>query len=86
MIALRARREAMHVVEPIAYPKMEPPRLPVVSPSPKPIQRLVQNYFPRRVYFWDAPPEPAPAWMIWLFLGCLVTLCAGGFFFYRMIR
>jgi len=70
MIALRAQREAMHIADPVWYPRQEPPP-PLVPQMPQ--DRWVP---PRREIEWVQPPpaEPAPAWILWLFIACLTTI------------
>jgi hypothetical protein len=83
MIALRARREAMQVVEEIAYPPIQFP-----APPPPPLKRVVVTewcsvdsiyYEPSFNFVEPPPPQPAPWWMMWVLLASLAVIFVASF-------
>ena len=73
MIALRARREAVETVEPIAYPHLEAPPPLVAIPLDLPPE------------FRPPRPEPAPAWFRWVFLCSLIASTVTGFLLIKFL-
>jgi hypothetical protein len=85
LIALRARREALHIAREVAYPELKVQQtwtLPVLDPEPEASRR--PYYYVAPMVFVDDPPEPAPSWMKGLAIGgsliiggaALTILCA----------
>lgn len=80
IIALRARRKALHLARQIAYPEIKPAppmtAFPVSEDYPSWRARLARSCYPLSVVDVPAPPGPAPRWMKWIAIAGVVVIGA----------
>jgi hypothetical protein len=81
MIALRARRQALSIARDIAYPHVEvppvEPAIPLDDPARAPAHPVWYDFRP--LFVENDLGGPAPRWMTFLAIGCILVIIAAAY-------